>query len=249
MRGMSTSFPPWHVDEVWLLPPSVQDLVPAGHVAHFVRDAVRDGCDLAPLMEAYAGERDGPAFHPGMMTALLLYAYSQGIHSSRQIARACVDRLDFAAVTGLQRPDFQAIADFRKRHASILLGLFVHVLRLSHRIGLPRLGDVTLHRKPGKAGASKPASATIEAALSAVVRGWLAEAARSDRRRTRGDDGDGQPEWFADRTGRRAKIRQARAALEAEEHASGSARGSARRGRRPGRAAGSATPDSDAAAG
>jgi hypothetical protein len=67
---MSSPFPQWHVDEVWLLPPSVQDLVPAGHIAHFVRDAVRDGCDLSDLMEAYAGER-GADFHPGMMTALL----------------------------------------------------------------------------------------------------------------------------------------------------------------------------------
>jgi transposase len=240
---MNTPFPQWHVDEVWLLPPSVQDLVPPGHVAHFVRDAVRDGCDLAPLMETYAGDRDAPAFHPGMMTALLLYAYSQGIHASRQIARACVDRLDFAAVTGLQRPDVQAIADFRRRHASLLPRLFMQVLRLSHRIGLPQFGDIMLHRKPAKANASKRASATIDAALSAAVRGWLAEAARADRLRTRGDEGGGQPEWFADRAGRRAKIREARAALEAEEDAS------TRRRRRSGRAAGPVTPGADASAG
>jgi len=246
---MSPSFPQWHVDEVWLLPPSVQDLVPAGHLAHFVRDAVRDGCDLAPLMEAYAGDRDGPAFHPGMMTALLLYAYSQGIHASRQIARACVDRLDFAAVTGLQRPDVQAIADFRKRHASILPRLFTHVLRLSHRIGLARLGDVTLHRKPAKAGTAKPgggrkAAAALEATLSATVRGWLGEASRADRKR--GDDrrGDEQPAWFADRSCRRTKIREARAALEAADEAAQHAR----RSRRRGRATGQTAPASDAIA-
>jgi transposase len=36
-----------------------------------------------------------------MMTALLLYAYSRGVYSSRAIARGCEERLDFLAVTGL----------------------------------------------------------------------------------------------------------------------------------------------------
>ena len=35
-----------------------------------------------------------------MMVALLLYAYSQGVYSSRRIARACEERLDFQAVFG-----------------------------------------------------------------------------------------------------------------------------------------------------
>jgi len=29
---------PWDVEQRWLLPPSVHQLVPTGHVAHFVRD-------------------------------------------------------------------------------------------------------------------------------------------------------------------------------------------------------------------
>ena len=46
---MSKTFRPWDVDQVWLLPPSIQDLVPAGHVAHFVRETVRDGLDLSEV--------------------------------------------------------------------------------------------------------------------------------------------------------------------------------------------------------
>ncbi|UPK38548.1 transposase [Bradyrhizobium sp. 186] len=111
---MSKTFRPWDVDQVWLLPPSVQDLVPPGHVAHFVRDTVRTGLDLSAIMDAYDEERGFPPYHPGMMVALLLYAYSQGIYSSRRIARGCEERLDFAAVTGMQRPDFRTISEFRK---------------------------------------------------------------------------------------------------------------------------------------
>jgi hypothetical protein len=75
---MSKTFRPWDVDQVWLLPPSIQDLVPSGHVAHFVRDTVRTGLDLSRIMDVYDEERGFPPYHPGMMVALLLYAYSQG---------------------------------------------------------------------------------------------------------------------------------------------------------------------------
>lgn len=47
-----------------------------------------------------------------MMVALLLYAYTQGVFSSRKIAKACIERMDFAAVTGFQKPDFRTINEF-----------------------------------------------------------------------------------------------------------------------------------------
>ena len=77
---MSKTFRPWDVDQVWLLPPSVQDLVPPGHVAHFVRDTVRTGLDLTAIMARYREERGQPPYHPGMMVALLLYGYCQGVY-------------------------------------------------------------------------------------------------------------------------------------------------------------------------
>src|ERR1700730_13323800 len=83
---MSKTFRPWDVDQVWLLPPSIQDLVPSGHMAHFVRDTVRTGLDLSRIMDVYDEERGFPPYHPGMMVALLLYAYSQGIYSSQDRA-------------------------------------------------------------------------------------------------------------------------------------------------------------------
>ena len=68
-----------------------------------------------------------------MMVALLLYGYSRGVYSSRRLARACEERLDVMAVTGLNRPDFRTISDFRKRHLTALSDLFVQVLRLCRR--------------------------------------------------------------------------------------------------------------------
>ena len=76
---MTKSFRPWSVDEVWLLPPSIHEFVPAGHPAHLVRDLVRESLDLSPILESYTEPRGYPPYHPAMMVALLLYAYSRGV--------------------------------------------------------------------------------------------------------------------------------------------------------------------------
>ena len=230
---MSKTFRAWDVDQVWLLPPSIQDLVPAGHVAHFVRETVRDGLDLSRIMDSYEEERGYPPYHPGMMAALLLYAYSQGIYSSRRIAKGCEERLDFAAVTGMQRPDFRTISDFRKRHLAALSSLFQQVLQLCRAAGLVKLGHVALDGTKLKANASKYKAMSYgrmkqaEPALAAEVYRWLAQAAQvdkaEDRRFGRERRGDEMPDWAADKQRRLEKIRQAKAALEAEARAGAAA--------------------------
>jgi len=226
---MSKTFRDWEPDQVWLLPPSLQDLVPAGHVAHFVRDTVRSGLDLGAILESYGEERGYPPYHPGMMVALLLYAYSQGVYSSRRIARGCEERLDFAAVTAMQRPDFRTISDFRKRHSAGLRGLFVQVLRLCREAGLVKLGHVALDGTKIKANASKHKAMSYarmveaEAKLAAEVASWLKAAGQVDRAEDRRHGaerrGDEMPDWVASKERRLEKIREAKAALEVEAQA------------------------------
>jgi hypothetical protein len=109
---MSKTFRAWDVGQEWLLPASVQDFVPAGHPAHLTRDVVRETLDLGEIMAAYDEPRGYPPYHPAMMVALLLYAYTRGIYSSRRIAKACEEQLDSMAVTAMARPDFHTISDF-----------------------------------------------------------------------------------------------------------------------------------------
>jgi transposase len=153
---MSKTFRAWDVDQVWLLPPSVHDFVPPGHPAHLVRELLRAEPDLAAILTEYQGEERGqPPYHPAMMMALLLYAYTQGLYASRRIARACEERLDVMAVTGMQRPDFRTISEFRRRHLAALSALFTQVLRLCRQAGLVKLGHVALDGTKLKANASK----------------------------------------------------------------------------------------------
>jgi hypothetical protein len=49
---MGKTFREWSIEQRWLLPPSVQELVPAGHVAHFVRELVREELDLNAIIGA-----------------------------------------------------------------------------------------------------------------------------------------------------------------------------------------------------
>src|SRR5450755_1319208 len=226
---MSKTFRPWDVDERWLLPPSVDDFVPAGHVAHFIRDTVRSGLDLSGIVSCYEEERGYPPYHPVMMTALLIYAYSQGVYSSRRIARGCEERLDFMAVTALNRPDFRTVSDFRKRHLKALSGLFVQVLKLCAEAGLVKLGHIAIDGTKIKANASKHKAMSYgrmdeaEARLKAEVAAWFAKAAANDAAEDaeHGADrrGDELPAWVASKQERLSKIRAARAALEAEVQA------------------------------
>src|ERR1700732_1831476 len=225
---MSKVFRAWDVDEVWLLPASVQDFVPPGHIAHLIRETVREGLDLRAILSQYDEERGYPPYHPGMMTALLLYAYSQGIYSSRRIDRACHERVDFMAVTGLSYPDFRTISEFRKRHLGALSDLFVQVLGLCRKAGLVKLGHVALDGTKIKANASKHKAMSYgrmegaEEKLAAEVAGWMKKAAAQDAAEDRqhGDRrGDELPDWVANKERRGGKSREAKAALEAEAEA------------------------------
>ena len=225
---MSKFFRPWKIDEARLLPPSVQDYVPPGHLSRFVVALVRESLDLSELTSSYRSELGQPPFDPRMMTALLLTAYASGIYSSRRIAKACEERADFMMIVAGDVPDFRTISEFRRRHLQALARLFVQVLKLAEKAGLVKLGHVALDGTKIKANASKHKAMSYarmkkrEGELQAEVDRWLAaaEAADAEEDKLHGNRrGDEMPDWVADKQKRLAKIREAKAALEAEEKA------------------------------
>jgi transposase len=195
---------------------------------------IRDDVDLAAIIGTYGSERGQPAFDPSMMTALLLYAYCCGIYSSRRIAKACRERVDFMSIVALDAPDFRTIAEFRKRHLQALGGLFKQVLQLCEQAGLVKLGHVALDGSKIKANASKHKAMSYErmakraSELEAEVARWLAAAAATDAEEDKryGPAGTGEemPAWVADKQRRAEKIRQAKAELEAEAKAAAEAK-------------------------
>ena len=231
---MSKIFRAWKIDQPLFLPPSVQDFVAEDHLARFVVRLVRDDLGLAGITGTYGSERGQPPFDPAMMTALLLYSYCCGVYSSRRIAKACRERVDFMSIVALDAPDFRTISDFRRRHLKALGELFKQILQLCEKAGLVKLGHVALDGTKIKANASKHKAMSYErmekraAELEAEVAKWLssAEAADGEEDKLHGRDrtGEEMPKWVVDKKRRAETIRKAKAELEAEAKAAAEAK-------------------------
>jgi transposase len=226
---MGKKFREWDPEQRVMFPSCALDLVDDGHLVHFVRNVVREELDLSKIVDSYNEERGYPPYDPWMMTALLLYANAVGIYASRRMARACQERVDFMALTGMQKPDFRTISLFRLRHLEALKGLFRQVLKLAKKVGFVKLGHVAVDGTKIRANASSSKSMSYagmkksEAELKAQIDRWFDEAARQDAEEDElyGADksGDELPDWVADKEECLARIRQAKAELEAEARA------------------------------
>ncbi len=242
---MSAPFKPYEPEQSLLFPPNLQDWLPAGHLAYFMMDVVGT-MDLSRIYAFYdfKDERDEegrvvgqqvktnrgrPAYHPQMMTGLLLYAYVVGTPSSRKIEKKCVEDVAFRVISGDQKPDHTTIAEFRKVHLEALGELFLQVLRLCQKVGLVKLGHVALDGTKVKANASKHKAMSYgrmvkkEEELKREVQELLRRAQETDeaedKKYGKGKRGDELPEELSRRESRLKKIQEAKAALEAEAKA------------------------------
>lgn len=163
------------------------------------------------------------------MTGLLLFGYCQGVVSSRKLEKATYESVPFRVLAANQHPDHDTIGEFRRRHLSALSGLFVQVLHLCQKAGLVRLGHVALDGTKVRANASKHKAMSYGrmkdkiSELESQVAQLLAEAeaadAAEDAEYGRGRRGEEVPEELRFRQRRLEKIREAKAALEAEARA------------------------------
>ena len=217
---MSKTYRPYDPDQQLLLPAALQEWLPPDHLAYFVSDVV-DQLDLTPIVSGYQSEeRGGPPYHPRMMVKVFLYGYCIGVASSRRIALRLHEDIPFRVLAANNTPDF------RKDHLGALASLFLQVLELCWKAGLVKLGHVALDGTKVKANASRHKAMSYgrmkekEAELAREVDDLLKRAQEvdeeEDRRYGRDRRGDELPEELAFRESRLRKIREAKAALEAE---------------------------------
>jgi transposase len=224
---MGKRFRDCNLDQMLLLPASLHDWLPEGHLARFVAEVV-ETLDLSAIYGQYE-EGDGrglAAYDPRMMVRVLIYGYSRGVTSSRRIERATYEDVAFRYLAADEHPDHDTIADFRKENLARLSQLFVEVLRLCQQAGLVKLGHVALDGTKVKANASKHKAMSYarmgeaERQLEEEVKALLEEAARVDAEEDgkygKGKRGDELPSELQRRETRLAKIREAKAALERE---------------------------------
>jgi transposase len=202
-------------DQAFLLPPSVDDWLPADHFARFVI-AVVEQMDLAAFYSEYRFDGHGRAAHdPAMMVALLVYAYARGKRSSRVIEGACIEDIAFRVIAANRRPDHCTIARFRQRHEAALAGLFGEVLGLCARAGLTGVEVLAVDGTKVHANASERATRDYEQ----LARELLEEAAEIDAAEDErfGDRrGDELPPELASAQGRKKWLADAKRRLDAQ---------------------------------
>ena len=221
---VNKTFRPYDQDQQFLLPPSIKDWLPEGHLARFVNELVDEVLDLDPFLSAYTDVRGYSPYDPRLMVKLVLYGYLSGVRSSRNIEKACHDSVAFRFLSANAAPDFCSIARFRRRHLDALRGLFLESLKLCQAAGMVHLGRVALDGTKRRANASRHKAMSYqrmnetEQRLQREVDALLADAEATDQREdqalgvdNRGDDLEGE---LARRETRLAKIRAAKADLE-----------------------------------
>lgn len=120
------------------LPADLEELVPAGHLVRVVDGAI-ERMDLTPLLRRYAGGGTS-SYHPKMLLKVLVYAYSQRVYTSRQIAKALRENVHFMWLSGNSHPDFRTINRFRGEvMKGIIQEVFGAVLELLLEAGYVKL--------------------------------------------------------------------------------------------------------------
>lgn len=222
---MSKRFRSCSLDQPFLLPPSLQDWLPENHLARFVADVVHH-LDLSEIYHCYE-RNDGrglAAYHPEMLTRLLLYGYSIGESSSRRIEQATYDDVAFRYLAADQHPDHDTIASFRQQHLERLGRLFVQALQLCQKAGLVKLGQVAIDGTKLEANASRHKSMSYEK-LCEQERYWKQQVDEMLRRAGEVDAVEGQggqphadalPVELAGAQSRLKRLEQAKRELEQE---------------------------------
>lgn len=216
---MARDFVPVDREQLSLLPSDMGEWLEGDHLAWFVIEVV-DRLDLSGLVGRYQlGGVGRRAYHPSMLLALLIYAYSQGERSSRRIERGCRTDAAYRVICGRgSLPDHSTLSRFRQRHQDDIVELFSQVVRLAQEMGMARLGVLAVDGTKVAANAALGANRT-EDWLRARIGELLAEAAATDEAEDAvfGDDaGDEMPAGLADPEVRAARLQEALDALAAK---------------------------------
>lgn len=232
---MGTRYRDYQPGQAYLLPPSPRDWLPQDHLAYFISDTL-DALDLSALHERYRGDgRRNQPYHPEMLLKVLVYAYATGVFSSRKIARKLDEDIAFRVLAAGNRPDFRTINRFRGEQLELFAKLFVEVVKLAKRMGLLKLGTVALDGTKVKANASKHKAMSyermqqdeqrLEQEIAELLRRAEAVDQAEDELYGPDSNGDEIPEELRRRETRLEKIREAKAAMEAEQAAADRAKG------------------------
>ena len=215
---------PPEYDQRVLFPTNIFDLLPEDHDCIVYSELF---CHLdTSKLEASFSTRGQNAYHPKKIVSILIYAYSQGVFSSRQIQKKCSEDLGFMFIAQMNCPNFRVLSDFRKNNNEFFHSCFKQTVMLAMETGLASLGHVSLDGSKFKANTSKHKAMSYkrlkerEAELTKEIEALVAKAKACDHEENieyEQQTGYELPEDLRFKEKRLRKIKAAKAALEKRE--------------------------------
>jgi len=170
------------------LPCDLREWLPAGHIVHFILDAV----EQVPLHQFQVNHRGtgSEQYPPAMMLALLIYCYATGRFGSRTIEAATYSDVAVRYLCANRHPDHAVICAFRTANGPAFRAAFTQVLQLAHHLRLTQVGTVSVDGTKIAANASKHAAVSYQRAgemiaqLELEVKELMTRAEQADARET-----------------------------------------------------------------
>lgn len=207
-----------------LFPSNIFDLLSQDHECYLYTELFEQ-LDTSSVESLYS-IKGQHAYHPKQIVSILIYAYSRGVFSSRQIERRCREDLSFMLIAQMHCPNFRVLSDFRKNHGAFFQDCFKQTVKLAMELKLASLGHISLDGSKFKASTSKHKAMSYERlkvkeqALCEEIEALIEQANRCDQEEDqayREKTGYELPEDLQFKQSRLAKIKAAKQALEARE--------------------------------
>ena len=204
-------------EQMWMLPPTLDELLPLNHPARFVGEFVGalDRGGWAELGVDIDGDVLGaPAYHPRALLSVWLYGFMTGVRSRRKLEAACRDQIPYLWLTGWQHPDHNTLWRFYRGHRQAMRKLFERTVRTAVAMELVDLAVQAVDGTKVSANASVYRSYDAEG-----LRGLLDRLERTiadlEAQNEAGEDVSAVnlPEKLADKEVLREKVKQAMADL------------------------------------
>ena len=217
---------PIELNQRLMFPSNVFDLLQDDHECYLYQDIFKQ-LDTSELEGNYSelGQR---AYHPQLIVSILIYAYSRGVFSSREIERRCREDLSFLYIAQMNCPNFRVLSDFRKDHLEFFHDCFTQTVKLAMELKLASLGHISLDGSKFKANSSKHKAMSYqrlkekEQQLTQEIEALIEQASRCDEEEDRAykeHTGYEIPQDLQHKETRLAQIKEAREAIEAREEA------------------------------
>jgi transposase len=176
---MAMQYRPVDRDQLFLMPVSMRDWLPEGHLALLVEDVITQMDTSALHAQARLGGAGRAGYDPDMLLMLLVYGYADGIRSARKIEARCRTDIAFGYLCAQDVPDHTVIARFRRAHAEVLTDLITEVLVVAVQLGMGRFGHIAIDGTKITASAAKDANRDL-ATLRRLVEEITQEAIAAD---------------------------------------------------------------------